>query len=130
MLLRDATKSLFTCVFFLLKHVFLLQMHELDSDPLLATGNIRARTANELLKAFRHVSKEGHRLALPIYAHHGKHQLCSNSICKLGLVMMAWLAYCHSHNKFLGAGTNDHLASLGVRTILLPVGRTSLLPKL
>lgn len=41
------------------------------SDPLLASRNVRARTANEMLRAFAHVKQFGHMLWLPIYCHHG-----------------------------------------------------------
>lgn len=41
------------------------------TDPLLCSTNVRARTANELLRAFAHVQQFGHLLWLPIYCHHG-----------------------------------------------------------
>ena len=43
----------------------------IEADPLLARGNVRARTANEMLRAFAHVRRFGHLVWLPIYAHHG-----------------------------------------------------------
>ena len=33
---------------------------------------MRARTANELLRAFRQIARHEHELSLPLYAHHGK----------------------------------------------------------
>ncbi|KAK9805999.1 hypothetical protein WJX73_002649 [Symbiochloris irregularis] len=44
---------------------------KMEEDPLNSTGNVRARTANEFLKAFRVVFEREHELRLPIYAHHG-----------------------------------------------------------
>lgn len=38
---------------------------------MLAKNNVRARTANEMLRAFAHVRDYGHLLWLPIYCHHG-----------------------------------------------------------
>lgn len=43
----------------------------ISRDPLLSNRNVRARTANELLRAFAHVKQCGHLLWLPIYCHHG-----------------------------------------------------------
>lgn len=48
-----------------------LQVQEMEEDPLNASGNVRARTGNEFLKAFRRVFEREHELQLPIYAHHG-----------------------------------------------------------
>ena len=55
-----------------------LQMHEMEEDPLNASGNVRARTANEFLKAFRRVFEHEHELHLPIYAHHGSMDRLAN----------------------------------------------------
>lgn len=48
-----------------------MQADKIEADPLLATGKVRARTANEILRAFAHVQRDGHLLWLPLYAHHG-----------------------------------------------------------
>ena len=47
------------------------QMKLMETDPYNILGNLRARTANEILKAFSHVKRHEAALALPIYAHHG-----------------------------------------------------------
>ena len=43
----------------------------MEQDPYNNLGNLRARTANEILKAFGHVQRNEAALILPIYAHHG-----------------------------------------------------------
>ncbi len=43
----------------------------MEEDPYNNLGNLRARTANEILKAFGHVARLESSLHLPIYAHHG-----------------------------------------------------------
>lgn len=48
-----------------------LQIKAMEEDPYNNLGNLRARTANEILKAFSHVSRNESALHLPIYAHHG-----------------------------------------------------------
>ncbi|CAL8467496.1 g7034 [Coccomyxa elongata] len=45
----------------------------MEEDPYNNLGNLRARTANEILKAFGHVARHESSLHLPIYAHHGTH---------------------------------------------------------
>lgn len=47
------------------------QIQLMETDPYNILGNLRARTANEILKAFKHVKRRETALALPIYAHHG-----------------------------------------------------------
>lgn len=54
------------------------QLQEMEEDPLNGSGNVRARTANEFLKAFRWVFEHEHKLCLPIYAHHGTHDRLAN----------------------------------------------------
>lgn len=59
-----------------------LQENKIAADPLLAKNNVRARTANEMLRAFAHVREYGHLLWLPIYCHHGtSDKLASISVC-------------------------------------------------
>lgn len=50
----------------------------MEEDPYNNLGNLRARTANEILKAFRHVASHEASLHLPIYAHHGTHDRLAN----------------------------------------------------
>ena len=50
----------------------------MEEDPLNAQGAVRARTANELLKAFHVVSQREGELWLPIYAHHGSSDRLAN----------------------------------------------------
>ena len=50
----------------------------MEEDPLNSQGNVRARTANELLKAFGHVAEQESQLELPIYAHHGGEDRLAN----------------------------------------------------
>ena len=50
----------------------------MEEDPLNAQGAVRARTANELLKAFYVVSQREKELWLPIYAHHGSKDRLAN----------------------------------------------------
>ncbi len=47
------------------------QIEMMETDPYNILGNLRARTANEILKAFSHVKRHETALSLPIYAHHG-----------------------------------------------------------
>lgn len=64
------------------------QVQEMENDPLNSNGNVRARTANEFLKAFRHVFEREHELQLPIYAHHGgSDRLANLSVCPWVTVM-------------------------------------------
>ena len=48
-----------------------MQIKAMEEDPLNNLGNLRARTANEILKGFRHLQRHERELRLPIYAHHG-----------------------------------------------------------
>ena len=50
----------------------------MEEDPLNSQGNVRARTANEMLKAFGHVAQQEKQLVLPIYAHHGEEDRLAN----------------------------------------------------
>ncbi len=50
-----------------------VQIRVMEEDPYNNLGNLRARTANEILKAFGHVARHESSLHLPIYAHHGTH---------------------------------------------------------
>ena len=52
---------------------FCEQIRVMEEDPYNNLGNLRARTANEILKAFGHVARLESSLQLPIYAHHGTH---------------------------------------------------------
>lgn len=47
------------------------QIKLMEEDPLNNLGNLRARTAHQILRAFAHVQQRERELALPIYAHHG-----------------------------------------------------------
>ena len=47
------------------------QIKAMEEDPLNNLGNLRARTANEILKGFRHLQRHERELRVPIYAHHG-----------------------------------------------------------
>ena len=51
---------------------------------------MRARTANEMLRAFAHVREYGHLLWLPIYCHHGtKDKLASISVSPILVIDVA-----------------------------------------
>lgn len=52
---------------------FCEQIRVMEEDRYNNLGNLRARTANEILKAFGHVARLESSLQLPIYAHHGTH---------------------------------------------------------
>lgn len=69
--LRPQTTPLSASICWLCTKLTALQAEKIEADPLLATGKVRARTANEILRAFAHVQRDGHLLWLPIYAHHG-----------------------------------------------------------
>jgi hypothetical protein len=43
----------------------------MEEDPLNSLGNLRARTAHQILRAFAHMQARERELRLPIYAHHG-----------------------------------------------------------
>ena len=47
-------------------------------DPLVTKGNLCARTANELLKGFKHLSTRQGELRLPLYAAHGSQDRCTS----------------------------------------------------
>lgn len=47
------------------------QVADFAADPLNFVGNVRAKTANELLKGFREVQQRQTELALPLLALHG-----------------------------------------------------------
>ena len=69
-----------------------MQESEIQADPLLARGNVRARTANEMLRAFAHVRRFGHLVWLPIYAHHGTNDhLASIQVRCLSCDLGSWL---------------------------------------
>lgn len=53
-------------------------MKDYISDPLNVIGNVRARTGNEILKAFKAVNKKTQELSLPIYAAHGTVDRCTS----------------------------------------------------
>ena len=46
-------------------------MADFAADPLNFVGNVRAKTANELLKGFREVQQRQTELTLPLLALHG-----------------------------------------------------------
>ena len=48
-----------------------MQVQHFAQDPLNFVGDVRARTANELLKGFRDVQHKEKLLKLPILAMHG-----------------------------------------------------------
>jgi hypothetical protein len=50
----------------------------MEEDPYNNLGNVRARTANEILKAFGHLARHERELCLPIYAHHGTNDRLAN----------------------------------------------------
>lgn len=55
-----------------------LQIESMETDPYNILGNVRARTANELLHAFGHIAHHEAELELPIYAHHGTKDRLAN----------------------------------------------------
>ena len=55
-----------------------LQIASMETDPYNILGNVRARTANELLHAFGHIARHEAELELPIYAHHGTKDRLAN----------------------------------------------------
>ena len=48
-----------------------MQVADFAADPLNFVGNVRAKTANELLKGFREVQQRQTELQLPLLALHG-----------------------------------------------------------
>ena len=56
----------------------MLQIESMETDPYNILGNVRARTANELLHAFGHIAQHEAELELPIYAHHGTKDRLAN----------------------------------------------------
>lgn len=44
----------------------------LSQDPLVVKGDTCARTANELLKAFRRLGPKAHDINIPVYIGHGE----------------------------------------------------------
>ena len=48
-----------------------MQVQHFAQDPLNFVGDVRARTANELLKGFRDIQRKEKLLKLPILAMHG-----------------------------------------------------------
>lgn len=50
----------------------------METDPYNVLGNVRARTANEMLHAFKYVACHESELELPIYAHHGTKDRLAN----------------------------------------------------
>lgn len=64
-------------------------------DPLNVVGNVRARTGNEILKAFRAANKRAGELALPIYAAHGTADRCTSfPALKRLLTQACWVLSC------------------------------------
>ena len=55
-----------------------LQIESMETDPYNILGNVRARTANEMLHAFGHIARHESELELPIYAHHGTKDRLAN----------------------------------------------------
>ncbi|CAL5222462.1 g4830 [Coccomyxa viridis] len=53
-------------------------IESMETDPYNILGNVRARTANELLHAFGHIAQHEGELELPIYAHHGTKDRLAN----------------------------------------------------
>ena len=64
----------------------LVQIESMETDPYNILGNVRARTANELLHAFGYIASHESELELPIYAHHGtKYRLANLGVsCVVG----------------------------------------------
>ena len=60
----------------------------METDPYNVMGNVRARTANEMLHAFSHVARHERELELPIYAHHGTKDRLANLGVSHGLLPM------------------------------------------
>ena len=60
----------------------------MEADPYNVMGNVRARTANEMLHAFSHVAAHERELELPIYAHHGTKDRLANLGVGRGLLPM------------------------------------------
>ena len=57
-------------------------MAEFAADPLNFVGNVRAKTANELLKGFREVQQRQAELKLPLLALHGtQDHITSYPVC-------------------------------------------------
>ncbi len=56
----------------------LMQIESIETDPYNVLGNVRARTANELLHAFGYIASHESELELPIYAHHGTKDRLAN----------------------------------------------------
>ena len=65
-----------------------LQIELMEADPYNVMGNVRARTANEMLHAFSHVARHERELELPIYAHHGTKDRLANLGVSRGLLLM------------------------------------------
>ena len=65
-----------------------LQIELMEADPYNVMGNVRARTANEMLHAFSHVARHERELELPIYAHHGTKDRLANLGVSCGLLLM------------------------------------------
>lgn len=74
----------------------------MEEDPLNSQGNVRARTANEMLKAFGHVAQQEGQLVLPIYAHHGgEDRLANLRVCPLSAVTGMWCVALVWHTQTL-----------------------------
>ncbi|KAK9829537.1 hypothetical protein WJX72_006371 [[Myrmecia] bisecta] len=85
-------------------------------DPLNYPGDVRCKTANEILKAFREAQRKEHLLTLPIYAHHGTADLVTSLPAVRRL-----LANCRSSDKTLDeveGGWHEVLAGPGSEQVV------------
>ena len=82
-----------------------LQIESMESDPYNILGNVRARTANEMLHAFGHIARHESELELPIYAHHGTKDRLAN--LGVGNILCPYISRWHLTGHHYASAVSD-----------------------